>query len=223
MGKRLFAIAAPVFVCLPLVLMFLAGSSHAQCETTATLSCSPMRITICPWPGCEPVSEGCGGTSDYIEIWARDRWGDPITGIPWTDYWVAPCEESQELLICMDGFMADSVTSSLPGFEGRTTFSGKIKGGGCVLSGGISLIVQGLPIYEPELCIDLLCLDIVLISPDINGDGQVSLADFYDFCNSYGRSQGEPDYNDCCDYTDDGCCSLVDFSEFVNCYQRICM
>ena len=182
-----------------------------------------MRVTMCPGPGYEPIREGCGGDSDYIEIWARDRWGNPISGIPWTDYWIGPCDESQELLLCIDGFMADSVTSSLSGFEGRTTISGKIKGGGCILSGGLWLAVQGRPVYDPEGCVNLLCLDIILVSPDLNGDGQVSLGDFSDFCNSYGRCQGDPNYNDCCDFTYNACCSLEDFSVFVSRYQKVCM
>ena len=216
---------ACVVVCVLFITMWLdeARCGPEVCLQEATLSCSPMRITICPWPGFEPVSEGCGGTSDYIEIWVYDIWGNPLSGVPWSDYWIQPCDESQDLLLCIDGFLADSVTSSRPGFEGRTTFSGKIKGGGCVLSGGLLLIVQGRIFYEDEMCITPLCLDITIVSPDINGDGQVSLGDFSDFCNSYGRCQGEPGYDDCCDYTDNGCCSLEDFSVFVSCYQRVCM
>lgn len=222
--KRIIAIAC-LLVWVPLVTAWLDGARCGPevCLQDAALSCSPMRITICPWPGCEPVSEGCGGTSDYIEIWVYDQWGIPQSGVPWSDYWIQPCDDSQDLLICVEGFLADSLTSSLPGFEGRTTISGRIKGGGCVLSGGLLLIAQGRPVYEDEMCITLLCLDVALVSPDINSDGQVSLGDFGIFCDSYGLCQGETGYNDCCDYTDDGCCSLEDFSVFVGCYQRVCM
>jgi hypothetical protein len=223
MARDFLPAALRIAVCSGILLVVLSGSGLAQFETTATLSCSPMRITISPGPGYEPIREVCGGDSDYIEIWAYDRWGYPATGIPWTDYWTEPCDESQELLLCMDGFIADSVTSSLPGFEGRTTISGPIKGGGCVLTGGLMIYVQGLPIFEPPEYNYPLCLDIALVSPDLNADGVVSLADFGIFCDSYGLCEGEPGYNGCCDYSDDGCCSLGDFYDFSMRYQASCM
>ena len=223
MARDFLSAGLRITICTFVVLLALSDDSLAQFETTATLSCSPMRITICPGLGHETIRESCGGNSDYIEIWAYDRWGYPVSGIPWTDYWAQPCDDSQELLLCMDGFIADSVTSSLPGFEGRTTISGKIKGGGCVITGGLMIFVQGLPIYEPPDYNYPLCLDIALVSQDLNGDGIVSLADFSIFCQSYGRCEGEPDYNGCCDYSDDGCCSLQDFYFFCQRYQAVCM
>jgi hypothetical protein len=207
--------------------LFVTAASHAGpsgtvgCYSEASVSCPGMRLCICPSNDFEFIRDACDG--GYIEVWVRNPYtGEGIPEVPWTDYWINACDPAQELCLCVQPVVADSLTSGLPGFEGRTTISGRITGGGCVLTGGLWIAVQGLVFTEGEYCEELLCLDIVIVSPDINGDCSVSLSDFQLFCQSYNKSEGMPDYNGCCDFTDDGECSLADFAFFAQHYNHQC-
>ena len=207
------------------VLSVLAVSADAfsqmvdPCESEASVSCPGMRLRICPSSDFDRISDIC--EDGYIEIWVRDRNGYGISNVPPTDYWINACDPAQELcLIVPQPVVADSLTSELPAFRGRTTISGYISGGGCVLTGGLYVAVQGVVIQQLPGCIYLTCLDIVVVSPDINGDCTVSLADFQLFTMSYNKSEGMQGYNDCCDYTGDGNCQLGDFAFFAEHYQH---
>ena len=189
-----------------------AGSQVVdKCLSEASVSCSGMRFFICPSYDGKNISDACVG--GLIEIWARDAAGTGIPNIPVTDYWINSCDPAQSLCLCIAPTVpvyADSPTNA----AGYTTISGTICGGGCVLSGGLYVSVQGVVIYESTGCIVPTCLDIVIVSPDINGDCSVSLVDFWMFANSYNKSYGMTGYNDCCDFTGDGACTLSDFGYF---------
>ncbi len=187
------------------------------CLSEASVSCPGVRLCICPSNDFENIRDACDG--GYIEVWVIEYpTGKGIPGVPTTDYWINACDPAQELCLVLPQFVvADSITSGLPGFEGRTTISGTIAGGGCVLTGGLWLAVQGAVILEPG-CIDPACLDIVVVSPDLNGSCTVTLADFQLFGLSYNRSEGMPGFNSCCDFNDDGNCGLSDFAFFAEHY-----
>lgn len=204
-----------------LAILSMSSSALAQsrCHYT-TLSCPSLRVSICPSNDFEFVRTACGGDYDYIEVWATDWMGNGIPGVPPTDYWMEACDALQILSICWF-VTADSVTSSLPGFVGRTTISGRIRGGGCVLSGGISIFIQGQQVFEDD-CWTPICLDVQVVSPDIDGDQVVDLSDLGIFGLSYNKSEGEADYNDCCDFNDNGVCDLSDFAFFGRHYQHVC-
>ena len=59
-------------------------------------------------------------------------------------------------------------------------------------------------------------------SPDINGDGMVSLADLSLFAHSYNKGPSDPGYCPCCDFTWDDYCSLADLSFFAKHYHHTC-
>ena len=189
-----------------------------MCNCECGLSCGPMRITICPEGDLEPIRNGCGGSSDCIWVVARDADGNGISNIPWCDYWLNACDPAQELCLCEEPITADALTDE----DGFTTISGSIRGWGCILSGGVYLTIQGKVIYEYPSCINPNCLEIYIVSPDINSDCIVDLSDFGAFGQSYNRSEGDPYYNPCCDYNDDGRCNLSDFSYFGMHYQHEC-
>jgi len=194
-----------------------------ECLSSAGLSCPAMRISICPQGDFELIGRACGGAGAYIWVRMIDNCGgDPIPGIPWTDFWFRACDPAQELALCIGGIVADSLT----GLNGRTTFSGLVEGGGCVKSGGLGLTVRGWTIRSP-LCGPALCLPIVVKSPDLTGaggkpDGVVNLSDLIPFGFSYNYNQGQHGYNTCCDYNDDTRCNLSDFAFFGTHYQHRC-
>jgi hypothetical protein len=107
----------------------------------------------------------------------------------------------------MSHIAADSATGS----DGRTTFSGPVAAGGCVITGGIYMAVQGRIILEND-CSDYDIEYITITSPDLNADCAVNLSDLAVFGLSYNRIIGDAGYDPCCDYNDDDKCTLSDFA-----------
>lgn len=186
------------------------------CESEASTTCA-LRISVCPYGDFEHIRNGCGGNSDFIEIFVRNCDGG-VAGIPVTDIWIGPCDLSQTFYLCEGGFAADAPTDSL----GRTTFSGPIAAGGCIIEGGIGLGAQGQTLLDQETCTALLCLDVVIVSPDLNADGFVNLSDLSYFSHSYNHEAGDPEFDPCTDYNDDDWCNLSDFSFLGSHYQHEC-
>lgn len=190
-----------------------------DCLSSAGTSCvGTLEFSICPAGDFEFISSGCGGDADYIWVEVLNAGSVGIEGIPWTDFWLDACDPAQELCLCASPVAADSLTNA----DGRTTISGRMAGGGCILTGGMKIAVQGKTLYEEPTCVDPICLDIIVTSPDNNGDCQVSLADFSPFVNSYNKNLGMPGFNKCCDYTNDNAVSLSDFAFFAEHYQHVC-
>ncbi len=187
--------------------------------------CALMKITICPAGDFELIRNSCGvgGTAqDFIWIEARDLGNQPIQGIPWTDYWLNTCT-GKLLCLCATPITADSLT----GADGKTTFQGRIAGGGCTVDGGgIWIAIQGKqiaakpcpPVTGPK------CLTVWIKSPDlIGGPGatpncQVTLGDLGPFNLSYNAKLVPPNppgkiYNPCCDYNDTNSVTLSDLGQ----------
>jgi len=209
-----------------------SGEDVDECTSDAGISCPGMQISICPSGDFEYISDACGPPgAQYIWIVARDACCNPIPGIPWTDYWLNACDPLKQLWLCASPIAADSLT----GANGRTTFSGRIAGGGCTLSQGIWLAIQGKPILAKPCGSAKLCLNVIIKSPDLTGwvggvrmpDGQINLPDFVPFSNSFHTQQGVPPpagraFNACCDFNDDGKVNLVDLAIFSDHYQHHC-
>jgi hypothetical protein len=188
------------------------------CENDVFVSCPGMRISVCPRETFENIRNACGGTDDYIEVYIRDCTHTGIAGIPQTDFWMDACLEQYELSLCVQHFVADSLTGS----NGRTTFSGRILAGGCIPEGGIWVSCQGKTILNDPTCTGPECIDVVIVSPDINADSFVNLSDLSFFGESYNKEVGDPGYDTCCDYNDDDWCNLSDFSFLGEHYQHEC-
>jgi hypothetical protein len=217
------------------LVLLIATSAFAgdvdDCYSTAGVSCTGMQVSICPAGDFEFIRNGCGGVADYIWIEARDASNNPVPGIPWTDYWLGSCDPTKPLCLCASPVTADSLT----GANGRTTFSGRIRGGGCVLTGGIWWAIQGKVIKAatgPPPCDPTpLCLtDVIIKSPDLTGavgtgypDCIVDLSDLIPFGATYNKGPANPGYNACCDYNDDNFVDLSDFAFFGVHYQHRCL
>jgi len=211
-----------------LSLASLAAADTGERYHKAGVSSANMKLSICPRGDFEDIRKGCGNQNDYIWIQALDAESDPMVGIPTTDYWFGACDHDQQLYLCAGALVADSMT----GRNGRTTFSGAIKAGGCAASGGIWISIQGIIVTEAPYSPNPLCLGIVMKSPDLTGpsgrpDGVVNLSDLVPFGSSYGTASGVPPppgktFNPCCDYNDDNACNLSDFAYFGLHYQHQC-
>jgi hypothetical protein len=210
------------------VLVIVSGANvHAYdnfCYSTAGVSCPNMRIAVCPHGDFEQIRNGCGGTDDYIWVEVLDNSRNPVPGVPWTDYWLNGCDAAQTLAFCVEAISADSLT----GMNGRTTFSGIFRAGGCVLTGGLYIAVQGEILKSTPCGPNKLCLGVVIKSPDLTGasgkpDGVINLSDLVPFGSSYNKNLGSGGYNACCDFNDDDKCNLSDFAYFGQHYQHSCM
>ena len=208
------------------LLIVLATSVYAgevdDCLSSAGISCvGPLEFSICPAGDFEYIRNSCGGDADYIWVEVLNGGGQGIEGIPWTDFWLNACDPGQELCLCASAIAADSLTNA----DGRTTIGGRLAGGGCILTGGMYIAVQGKPLYEevsPGVCIDLICLPIIVTSPDFTGDCEVTLADYQPFTVTYNLADPDPDFNKCYDFTNDDAVSLSDFASLAEHYQHTC-
>jgi hypothetical protein len=210
-------------------LLVIASAARAcdadECASLAGLSCPSMQISVCPLGDFEMIKKGCGGAGDYIWVEIRSNCdGGPTPGIPQTDFWIGSCDPAHELCLCAAAIVADSSTGS----NGRTTFSGVLRAGGCVPSGGIWIMCQGRRIMaKPCPNVNPLCLNIVIKGPDLTGAGGhpdcvVNLSDLVPFGLSYNRGIGQSGFSSCCDYNDDNHCNLSDFAYFWAHYQHRC-
>lgn len=183
------------------------------------VNCVVPRIAICPQGDFEFIREGCGYDNDYIWVQVKDSSGNGISGVPWSDYWLQACDPAEELCLCANPVVADSLTNS----SGETTISGRIAGGGCVVTGGLYLAIQGKIVVTIESgCITVKCVIIIIVSVDLTADCQVNLSDLGVFGLSYNKGLGDPGYNTCCDYNDDDVCNLSDFAFMGAHYQHTC-
>jgi hypothetical protein len=201
------------------LLLVFATSLYAgdvdECWSEAGTSCA-LRVSVCPLGDFELIRGGCGGDADYIWVTVKDDLNVGIEGVPWTDYWMNACDAAQELCLMASPFAADSLTNA----NGETTFSGRIAAGGCILTGGMYVACQGKTFLDVATCTVPICIDIVIVSPDINVDCCVNLSDLTFFGQSYNKALGDDGYNPCCDYNDDDLCNLSDFSFLGEHYQH---
>jgi hypothetical protein len=177
-----------------------------ECQSDAGVSICCMQISCCPAGDFQNIWEEGG----YIWVDVKDALGTGIPGVPWTDFWLDACEPLPEyaLCLCPSAVVADSLTN----VNGRTTISGRLALGGCVLTGGIYVSVQGkiLEIY-PD-CLDYICLDLILKSPDRNHDCYVGVSDLVYLASSYNKASGDPAYDQCVDWNHDGIVNISDFA-----------
>ncbi len=166
-------------------------------------------LFICPQGDGNELEDG----NNVIRVTVSDDTGAPIPGILATDFWLVGCED---IYLCAGSGSsnADSATND----NGVTTISGTIAGGGQD-SLGVMVVVQGVIINCRLLC-GGPCLPIIVTSPDIDGDGDVDIADFSIFGACF-QSPPKP-YQRRCDMDCDGDVDIADFSRFAQHWQHRC-
>jgi hypothetical protein len=217
---------AVVSVLMLLLAVSVCAGDVDDCRSTVEIvGCSQMNLTVCPAGDFEWIRDACGaGIDACIKITARHYSGDPIQGIPWTDYWLNSCDPAKQLFLCANFIVADSHT----GADGSTTFRGPVAAGGCTSTQGLWWAIQGINIRGPYPdCYLTVCINVIVKSPDLTGaggkpDGVINLSDLVPFGSSYNKNLGQPGFNSCCDYNDDNKCNLSDFAFFGTHYQHRC-
>jgi hypothetical protein len=212
-----------LFALLLLVSTSLYAGEVDDCLSDVSLvNCTAMQLNICPAADFDQIRTKCGGGTGYISIVAKDGADNGIAGIPWTDYWMDACDPGDDMCLCCDGVVADSLTNS----NGETTISGFVGGGGCVLIGGVYVAIQNktILVYDGPGCPaqDPICLDIEIRSPDNVCDGVVNLSDYSAFVSSWALCSGQANYDECFDFIDNDCVDLSDFSAFATHWQHEC-
>lgn len=222
------------------LMLLVATSVYAgdvdPCTSLAGITCSHMKVNICPFGDFQLIRDGCTGVgTQYMWITAKDAASNPIPGIPWTDYWLNSCNSGVGLFLCASPIAADSLT----GANGTTSFQGRIAAGGCnvpagqLTSQGIYIAIQGKPVQAKPACLVALCLPIDILSPDLTGagghaDGQITVSDLSTFATSFACVYPGPypagrSFNACCDYTHDGTTvNVSDFAAFGTHWQHKC-
>jgi hypothetical protein len=162
---------------------------------------------ICPQGDAQTLSAG----SNVIWVQIADATGAPIENVIASDIWLVGCTD---LYLCSGSGSIDA--DSATNVDGFTTISGSMSAGGCELT-GVHVVCQGVLIGCPPTC-----LNIVVVSPDLDANGLVDLVDFAIFAAAFNSASGDPNYDPCCDYDCDGDVDLVDFSLFAQHWQHTC-
>lgn len=162
---------------------------------------------ICPQGDGQTLAQG----NNRINILVKNINGEPVPGVLASDFWLVGCDD---LALCSGSgsIDADSATNN----QGMTTISGTMAAGGCDLN-GVHVAIFGILAGCPPTC-----LNVSVVSPDLDGDGDVDLVDFALFAPVFNTVAGNPNYDPCCDYDCEGDVDLVDFSLFAQHWQHTC-
>jgi hypothetical protein len=132
----------------------------------------------------------------------------PIADIPGTDFWVIDCDPAVDLFLCAGS--ASSAADSSTNSAGKTTMgNGSLTAGGCAF--GLSPVVQGVVLEDPNDQCNPYCFDVQVTSPDITGDGDVQINDLSAFAFAYPPNA----YDTCSDFNCDGFVNLADLAAFA--------
>jgi hypothetical protein len=137
-----------------------------------------------------------------------DLVGAPVADIPGTDFWLVDCDAALDLALCAGSASsaADSATNDL----GKTTMgNGSLSAGGC--ANGLSPVVQGFVLEDPLAGCAAYCYNILVRSPDINGDGEVQLIDLSIFASHFPPKP----YDTCSDMDCNATINIQDLARFA--------
>jgi hypothetical protein len=172
----MFALVAACFAGTAAADIDCADSSYC----VVTFGTTKNRVTIAP----NGAGETFAGTSITIEVYLRNCAGAALAGVPAQEVVIF----NSSLCICPGGNIADAATD----LNGKTTFSGTIRGGGCVES--LSIFADGVGICTTTVKTN--SPDHVPASPCAVDAGDLS---------SFAARLGNPgQYNICWDYNESG-------------------
>jgi len=147
------------------------------------------RLTIMP----DGSGETLAAVGIHVDVRVHDCSGNPVVGLPASSIVLY----SSALCICAGGNIADGPTDA----EGRTTFSGTIRGGGCV---------ESLLVFVDRTAV--ASIPVRTNSPDRGPVASPCSIDAGDdgFFARFGQRAGETGYTICYDYNEDGAIDLHD-------------
>ena len=156
-------------LCLVASMSFCPSTVLSKCIPfdPGSASAAPAQILIVP-DGSGPSLESQGAT---IHVLINECPGVPSEGIPAADIWLEPAGIGATAF-CEGSGIADGPTD----VNGTTTFTGALAGGGWS--------TEGIQVYVGENAF-WVPLPISVVSPDINGDLSVDLADIGDFAEDF--------------------------------------
>jgi hypothetical protein len=170
-----------------LVLAALAGTAMADIvcpdssRATATFATSKNRVTIAP----NGAGETFTGTGITIDVYLKNCNGAPLVGVPAQEIVIY----NSGLCICPGGNIADAATD----INGHTTFTGTIRGGGCV---------ENLQVYADGVAIGSALL-VKTNSPD-HVPASPCAVDASDLSSLASKLGSIPNYSICYDYNESG-------------------
>jgi hypothetical protein len=138
--------------------------------SSATCASCPGTMTVSPG-GADGFTNPVDNT---IDVYLNDSGGNPVSVVA-SDISVS----DPEIVWCAGGVIADS--STYPPDEGHTTFTGTPRGG--VMLDALCGTAQTLDVIAVGNLI--ASFDLSVVSPDLNGDGDVSVADFAIFADVF--------------------------------------
>jgi len=153
------------------------------------------RITISP----AGTGDTFAGTGITIRVFVKNDQGHPLVGVP-AEFVVL---FNSELCICLGGNIADAPTD----VNGMTTFSGTIRGGGCV--NALRLWVDGFLVCT--LAVKTNSWDALPASPCFVDAGDVAA-----LSTRLGSHDGDPNYSICSDFNEDTRIDAGDLASFAD-------
>ena len=175
----------------------------------------PIHIMITPGDGGDPLNDAefYGGApvdaTIRVQLWASGgSLEDPqppqsIANFPFEDLWL----EAPGVVMCTGGATADANTDA----DGWFTFSGRLNGGGWTDANlgtpGLQVMMSGMPLDDH---IEPIRPHIVVNSPDMDGDGRVSISDIPPFADDFYGA-----YAFRSDFQWDGVINLSDVTRFA--------
>jgi hypothetical protein len=126
--------------------------------------------------------------------------GNPLPGYAAEDLWLETSGGS--LAFPAGGTIADAATNA----SGQTQWFNPLSAGGCTIGETVVVLVAGQPLNQAGMALEF-------VSPDINGDLTVNLADLSTFASGYTSA-----YIACADIFYDGVINLSDLSLFSQAY-----
>lgn len=126
--------------------------------------------------------------------------GDPLPNHPAEDFWLTTTLNG--LVFPAGGTIADAATNA----SGITVWQQPLAAGGCTVTEGVVVLVEGLPLNQAPV-------DLKFVSADINGDLLVNISDLSSFAAAYSGV-----YSACADLSYDGLINISDLTLFSQAY-----
>jgi hypothetical protein len=166
---------------------------------------------VCPL-GDGPTLSDIGATISVTLLWCTQA--EPLPDLPPQNVWIQSSTHP-DLRLC--GGSGSSNADGPTDLNGQTTISGSIAAGG-YFGDGVYVVANGSFIQLGETCDNPLPL--ILVSPDINEDLVVGLADLAIFATAFPSGGGAVDPR--MDFNGDGIIGVADLAMFAVHYHHSC-